>query len=83
MVENGDTPKAVLNAARQSGPRVQRFETDGQIYWIKRPEVLSWRMRLQKGDPARAFAAEIATHRDYAARGLPVARWWMPRTTTL
>ena len=65
--------KAVLSAARAPGPRVQRLEDAGKVFWIKRPERLSLRMRLQKGDPARAFASEVAAHRDYAARGLPVA----------
>lgn len=74
MAEPGDTAMtAVLDAARSPGPRVQRHEDAGQVFWIKRPETLSLRMRLQKGDPARAFAAEVAAHRDYAARGLPVA----------
>ena len=68
-----DPMETLRAAAEADGPRVQRIEIDGEIYWIKRPEILSLRMRLQKGDPARAFAAEVAAHLDYAERGLPVA----------
>ena len=74
MAEPGNSATtAVHQAARSPGPRIQRFEEAGQIFWIKRPERLSLRMRLQKGDPARAFAAEVAAHQDYVAKGLPVA----------
>lgn len=59
--------------AKADGPRIQRVDVDGHTYWIKRPEQLSLRMRLQKGDPQRAFAAEVAAHTAYADRGLPVA----------
>ncbi len=68
-----DPVETLRTAAEADGPRVQRIEVDGRTYWIKRPETLSLRMRLQKGDPTRAFAAEVAAHRDYAERGLPVA----------
>lgn len=60
-------------AATADGPRIQEIEVAGETYWIKRPEKLSLRMRLQKGDATRAFAAEVAAHQDYADRGLPVA----------
>ena len=74
MAEASDSvTQAVLSAARAAGPRVQRFEEAGQVFWIKRPEKLSFRMRLQKGDPAQAFASEVAAHQSYAAQGLPVA----------
>jgi tRNA A-37 threonylcarbamoyl transferase component Bud32 len=43
--------------------RIQRFEVAGRDYWVKRKERLSMRMRLQKGDPRRAFAAERAALR--------------------
>ena len=68
-----EVAKGLRTAAEADGPRVQRIVLGGQTYWIKRPEVLSLRMRLQKGDPARAFAAEVAAHQEYEARGLPVA----------
>ena len=56
-----------------SAARTERVEIGGRTLWIKRPEHLSLRMRLQKGSARKAFAAEVEAHRDYAARGLPVA----------
>lgn len=60
--------------AKASGPRIESVEVDGEIFWIKRPEHLSLRMRLQKGDAQQAFAAEVAAHTAYADQGLPVAQ---------
>lgn len=68
-----DLTETLRAAAEAVGPRIQRLDVAGRTFWIKRPEHLSLRMRLQKGDPKRAFAAEVAAHQDYAARGLPVA----------
>jgi len=56
------------------GPRVEKVEAEGRIFWIKRPEILSSRMRLQKGHPRAAFARERAAHERFAAKGLPVPR---------
>ena len=68
-----ETVETLRAAAKADGPRIQRIEVAGEIFWIKRPEKLSLRMRLQKGDATRAFAAEVDAHQDYANRGLPVA----------
>ncbi len=46
---------------------------DGRRFWLKRVERLSGRLRLQKGDPGRAFAAEREGLRALGAAGLPVA----------
>lgn len=62
----------VAHAARADAPRIEPVEMGGHRYWIKRPEVLSLRWRLQKGDPARSFARERRIHRDLLARGAPV-----------
>lgn len=59
--------------AKADGLRIQPVELEGRTYWIKRPERLSLRMRLQKGDAKDAFAAEVAAHTAYASRNLPVA----------
>ncbi len=56
------------------GPRIEKVEAEGRTFWIKRPESLSSRMRLQKGDPRAAFARERAAHERFAANGLPVPR---------
>ncbi len=66
---------ASLKAALAEPPRrVRRVELpDGRQFWLKRVERLSGRLRLQKGDPARAFAAEREGLRALAAAGLPVA----------
>lgn len=52
--------------------RVQNFEWTGRRYWVKREERLSLRMRLQKGDPRRAFAAERRGLHELTALGAPV-----------
>ena len=46
---------------------------DGRRFWLKRIERLTGRLRLQKGDPGRAFATERAGLRALAEAGLPVA----------
>ena len=46
---------------------------DGRRFWLKRVERLSGRLRWQKGDPARAFAAERAGLHAMAEAGVPVA----------
>ena len=54
--------------------RVRRLDlADGRRFWLKRVERLSGRLRLQKGDPERAFAAERNGLRALAAEGVPVA----------
>lgn len=62
----------LARASRPGAPRIEAVELGGRRYWIKRPEVLSLRWRLQKGDPARSFARERRIHRDLLARGAPV-----------
>ena len=58
--------------AQQGDARVERVEVDGQAYWIKRQEILSWRMRMQKGDATKAFEAERAAYHVLAKAQLPV-----------
>lgn len=53
--------------------RIRRIELDGTAYWIKHPEKLSLRWRLQKGDPARALERERQAYHTLAGRDLPVA----------
>lgn len=59
--------------AEADGPRVEKARVLEQVFWIKRPEALSLRMRLQKGHPQTAFEAEIAAHTECFDQGLPVA----------
>jgi hypothetical protein len=60
-------------AARQL--RVQMLDLpDGQRFWVKRQERLHWRLRLQKGDPRKAFDAERHGLQVLADAGLPVAK---------
>lgn len=70
-----DNLDARLKAALAEPPlRVRLIALpDGRRFWLKRVERLSGRLRLQKGDPARAFAAEREGLRLLAAEGLPVA----------
>jgi tRNA A-37 threonylcarbamoyl transferase component Bud32 len=64
-----------LQAALAEPPkRVRRVDLpDGRRFWLKRVERLTGVMRFQKGDPARAFAAEREGLRKLAEAGLPVA----------
>ena len=66
---------AALSAALAEPPRRMRALVlpDGRRFWLKRVERLSGRLRLQKGDPAKAFAAEREGLRALADAGLPVA----------
>ncbi|KPQ06395.1 MAG: Mn2+-dependent serine/threonine protein kinase [Rhodobacteraceae bacterium HLUCCA12] len=65
--------RALLRRAEAAGqPRIEPVDLGGRRYWIKRPEVLSLRWRLQKGDPRRAFARERRVHRTMAEHGAPV-----------
>lgn len=47
---------------------------DGRKFWLKRLERLSFRLRLQKGDPAKSFTEEAASLRRLAALGLAVPK---------
>ncbi|PSL18036.1 hypothetical protein [Shimia abyssi] len=50
-------------------PRIERVEIKDCVFWIKRPERLNLRYRLQKGDPRAAFERErMAFHEMNAAR---------------
>lgn len=66
---------AALSAALAEPPRRVRALVlpDGRRFWLKRVERLAGRLRLQKGDPARAFAAEREGLHALAAAGVPVA----------
>lgn len=48
----------VETRAQEAAPRVERVETGRGVFWIKRPERLNLRYRLQKGDPRKAFERE-------------------------
>ena len=64
---------ALAEATRGAEPaRVWRIEAAGQAFWVKTEERPSLRMRLQKGNPRRAFAAERQAMKALAAAGLPV-----------
>lgn len=63
---------AIASTLASGDFRVKSFEYDGATYWIKKPESLPMRMRLQKGDAARAFLKERRALRDLARLGVPV-----------
>ena len=67
--------EAALTAALAEPPRRVRALAlpDGRRFWLKRVERLSGRLRVQKGDPAKAFAAEREGLHALASAGLPVA----------
>ncbi len=58
--------------ADQDGPRVQRVEVEGRVFWIKRVEQLGLRYRLQKGDPRKAFERERLAYHEMNAAQAPV-----------
>ncbi len=69
-----DLDRALRAALAEPETRVRPVDLpDGRRFWLKRVERLAGRMRLQKGDPARSFAAEREGMRDLQAQGLPVA----------
>jgi len=71
---NPDLERALREALAEPPQRVRAVALpDGRRFWLKRVERLSGRLRLQKGDPARAFAAEREGLHVLAAAGLPVA----------
>jgi len=80
MLTDGAPPRpapaelaALAEGARGAAPaRVWRIEAAGQAFWVKTEERPSLRMRLQMGDPRRAFAAERQAMKALAAAGLPV-----------
>ncbi len=58
--------------AAESAPRIERVEAGGRVFWIKRPERLNWRFRLQKGNPRDSFERERTALREMNATGAPV-----------
>jgi tRNA A-37 threonylcarbamoyl transferase component Bud32 len=73
-VSDRDLNESLRCALAEPPRRVRRLDLpDGRRFWLKRVERLSGRLRLQKGDPARAFAAERDGLRALEAAGLPVA----------
>ena len=68
-----DLDESLARALAEPPRRVRRLDlADGRRFWLKRVERLTGRLRLQKGDPARAFAAERDGLRALGAAGLPV-----------
>jgi tRNA A-37 threonylcarbamoyl transferase component Bud32 len=73
-VTDPDLDESLARALAEPPRRVRRLDlADGRRFWLKRVERLSGRLRVQKGDPARAFAAERDGLRALGAAGLPVA----------
>lgn len=62
----------IEHAGAHDAPRIEAYMLDGRRYWIKRPEKLSLRWRLQKGDPMRSFARERRQHHALVELGAPV-----------
>lgn len=54
-------------------PRIERIDLEGQTYWVKRPEALSFIWRLRKGNPKKALQREIEGYTSLQQRGLAVA----------
>ncbi|MCB1364565.1 MAG: hypothetical protein KDK02_10605 [Rhodobacteraceae bacterium] len=63
---------AHARAAGADAPRIERLDLAGRVFWVKRVERPGLRMRLQKGEPRRAFEAERQALRVLYAAGAPV-----------
>lgn len=72
LTVNDELKMLVETHAREAGPRIERLEQDGQVFWIKRPERLDLRYRLQKGNPERAFQRERQAYKEMNAQQAPV-----------
>jgi tRNA A-37 threonylcarbamoyl transferase component Bud32 len=73
-VTEPDLDARVQAALDEPFQRVRRLDLpDGRRFWLKRVERLTGMMRAQKGNPARAFAAEREGLRALTKAGLPVA----------
>ena len=64
----------MTDTTRTPPPRIERVEIDGQAGFLKRPEILIRRMRLQKGDAIAAFEAERSAYQRLGELGLPVPK---------
>ncbi len=69
-----DLRKLVEARAANGAPRVERVETSHGVFWIKRPEILNLRYRLQKGDPRKAFERERLGFQDLNAADGPAPK---------
>ena len=67
-----DALEARVRELDPQGPHIRRIEVGGRAFWVKRAERPGLRMRLQKGSPARAFAAERQALHELNAAGAPV-----------
>lgn len=72
MSEMSDIALCAEAAIAENNVRIQRIETPGQFYWVKQKEELTLRMRIQKGDPHRAFEAERQALHTLVSAGMPV-----------
>jgi tRNA A-37 threonylcarbamoyl transferase component Bud32 len=74
LVPDPDLDAALTRALADPPRRVRRLDLpDGRRFWLKRVERLAGRLRLQKGDPGRAFEVEREGLHALAKAGLPVA----------
>ena len=64
----------LLRLAESTTRRISSVRHDGNLYWVKRPETLKPRMRMQKGSPDAAFERERVALRKLNAMGAPVPR---------
>ncbi|MGY6632657.1 MAG: hypothetical protein ACXIU8_02825 [Alkalilacustris sp.] len=64
--------RAVSATDPEGRQRVVKVTVDDRVVWVKRPERLRLRMRLQKGNANNAFAREAAALHELSGRGLPV-----------
>ncbi|CAN0593854.1 unnamed protein product, partial [Ectocarpus sp. 12 AP-2014] len=73
-MSNPFTPDPDLAAKIASGSgRIESIEHQERTLWVKRPEKLHGKLRLYKGDPAKAFRAEQEAVQRFADKGLPIA----------
>ncbi|NKB29549.1 MAG: hypothetical protein GKR99_19100 [Rhodobacteraceae bacterium] len=74
MTEMTPPDDGLINCARNTTRRIEQFSYGGAAYWVKRPETLKPRMRMQKGSPEAAFERERDALRKLGPMGAPVPR---------
>ncbi|MGB0958818.1 MAG: hypothetical protein ACPGVK_01095 [Halocynthiibacter sp.] len=70
--ELDDLNRFIRSQVDATDARVTRLEFNSRVIWLKQPEQLNLRFRLQKGDSTRAFNAERTALKTLKSHGVPI-----------